>query len=259
MLKKVLRFFSQNSPAIILVLAGSAIWSLTLMRSGLKYPFGIGFWGPNAHDGIWHIALAENLARGSLDNPIFAGFALTNYHLGFDVLLAVLARITSISAVTLYFQILPPIFALLIGVLSYKLIFSWSKSKGTTLWSLFFIYFGGGFGYLVTLIRGEGLGGDSMFWIQSAATTLVNPPFALSIIILLTGLLLLGKYKNTGNLKYFIFSSLLFGILVQIKVYATVVVLGALFTASIFEAFFEKKYRIFKVFIFSLIISLILL
>ena len=228
-----------------------------MLRSGLKYSFGLGFWGPNAHDGIWHIALAESLAKGTLNNPIFAGYKLTNYHLGFDAFLALLNKISSIPIITLYFHIIPPILAVLVGILSYRLIFSWSKSKGITLWSLFFIYFGGGFGYLVSLIRGEGLGGDSMFWIQSAATTLVNPPFALSLVILLAGLLILGKYKSTGKIKYLVFSSLLFGILVQIKVYATVVVLGALFTASIFEAFYEKKYEILKVFIFSLLISLI--
>ena len=230
-----------------------------MIRSGLKYPFGLGFWGPNAHDGIWHIALAENLAKGTLNNPIFAGYELTNYHLGFDAILAFLNKISSIPIITLYFQILPPILAVLIGILSYKLIFSWSKSKGVTLWSLFFIYFGGGFGYLVSLARGESLGGDSMFWIQSAATTLVNPPFALSLVILLAGLLILDKYKSLGKTKYLVYSSLLFAILVQIKVYAAVVVLGALFIASIFEAFYEKKYQIFKVFIFSFLISLVLL
>ena len=259
MLKKVFGHFFQNKLAILLIFVGSLVWSLTLIRSGLKYSFGLGFWGPNAHDGIWHIALAESLVKGTLNNPIFAGYKLTNYHLGFDAILALLNKITSIPIVTLYFQIIPPILAVLVGILSYKLILSWSKSKAITLWSLFFIYFGGGFGFLVSLIRGEGLGGDSMFWIQSAATTLVNPPFALSLVILLAGLLVLTKYKTSRNLKYLIFSSLLFGILVQIKVYATVVVLGALFVASIFAAFYEKKYELFNVFVFSVLISLVLL
>src|SRR4030067_529109 len=129
MLKKVFGHFFQNKLAILLIFVGSLVWSLTLIRSGLKYSFGLGFWGPNAHDGIWHIALAESLVKGTLNNPIFAGYKLTNYHLGFDAILALLNKITSIPIVTLYFQIIPPILAVLVGILSYKLILSWSKSK----------------------------------------------------------------------------------------------------------------------------------
>ena len=57
MLKKVTKQFSLVS----LIIVGTLTWSLTMIRSGLLYKFGYGFWGPNGHDGIWHIALANNL------------------------------------------------------------------------------------------------------------------------------------------------------------------------------------------------------
>ncbi|MEJ2348133.1 MAG: hypothetical protein P8Y17_02985 [Patescibacteria group bacterium] len=101
-----------NKIQIFLILAGTIVWSLTMVRSGLIYDFGMGFWGPNGHDGVWHIALAESLARGSLENPVFAGNLLKNYHIGFDLILAALNKITTIPISFLYFQFSPPLIAL---------------------------------------------------------------------------------------------------------------------------------------------------
>ena len=124
-----------------LIILGSLVWSLTMVKSGFPYLYGLGFWGPNGHDGVWHIALAESLARrGSWEMPTFAGATLQNYHIGFDLLLAQVNKVTKIPISILYFQIFPPILALLIGLLGYRFVVSWTKSKRAGLWSLFFVY-----------------------------------------------------------------------------------------------------------------------
>ncbi|KKU10858.1 MAG: hypothetical protein UX13_C0002G0013 [Candidatus Woesebacteria bacterium GW2011_GWB1_45_5] len=194
-----------------------------MVKSGWMYPYGMGFWGANGHDGIWHIALAGSLARGSFEMPVFGGATLQNYHIGFDMLLAVLTRITSIPAVNLYFQILPVLFAFLIGYLVYEFVFLWQGSERPALLSTFFVYFGGSLGFL--LGRGE-----STFWSQQAISTLINPPFALSLIFILLGLIFLLKKKKIPVV-------LCFGVLVQIKIYAGLLVLGSLLVAGIWEIF----------------------
>ena len=78
----------KNKPLLLLLIIGTLTWSITMVKSGWQYAFGLGFWGPNGHDGIWHLAIADSLARGSLGMPIFAGEQLKNYHIGFDLLLA---------------------------------------------------------------------------------------------------------------------------------------------------------------------------
>ena len=113
----------------LLIIIGTITWSLTMVRSGWLYSYGMGFWGANGHDAIWHIALAESLSRGSLQMPVFAGFGIQNYHIGFDLILAALHRITFIPVVNLYFQIIPPIMAILIGLLTYNFVYIWRKSK----------------------------------------------------------------------------------------------------------------------------------
>lgn len=232
MQKEVSKLFSR-SKLIILLILGSLSWSLAMVKSGWVYSYGIGFWGPNGHDGIWHIALAESLARGSREIPVFSGEALRNYHIGFDLLVAVLSKLTSVPITNLYFQILPPTFALLIGFLAYKFVLLWKKNESSAYWSTFFVYFGGSFAWIL----GKG---ESAFWSQQAVSTLVNPPFALSLVFILAGMISLLKKKT-------FLAILFFGPLVQIKAYAAVLILGSLLVS-----------RHFKVFLGSLVFSLIL-
>ena len=108
MLKKLLKTLVQNNtPAsIVLIILGTISWSATMVKSGLIYDFGMGFWGPNGHDGVWHIALAESFANGTWGMPVFAGDKLMNYHVGFDLILAWLHKLTFIRIHNLYFQIM---------------------------------------------------------------------------------------------------------------------------------------------------------
>src|SRR3989339_1902488 len=120
MLKRQFQVFLENKFAVFIIIAGTIIWSLTMVKSGIVYHYGMGFWGPNGHDGIWHISVINSLAKGSMQMPIFAGETIKSYHIGYELLLAVIHRITNIAVIDLYFQIIPPITAFLIGLLVYK-------------------------------------------------------------------------------------------------------------------------------------------
>src|SRR3972149_7927496 len=117
---KYLKQFSKQ--AVILIALGTIVWSATMVKSGLcwdaKCASGVGFWGPNGHDGIWHIAVIESLSRGSWEIPVFAGETIKNYHTGFDLLLAWLHKLAFISVSSLYFLINPTLLALSIGIFS---------------------------------------------------------------------------------------------------------------------------------------------
>jgi len=263
MSKEALPYFSRvmnylkNKLAVVITLLGSAIWSLTMVRSGLGYSFGLGFWGPNAHDGIWHISLSEGIARASLNLPIFSGESIKNYHIGFDVLLAGLHKLLFIPIPLLYFQILPILFSLLIGMLTYKFVIGWTKNYKSALWSLYFVYFGGNFAFIVSLFRGQGLSGESMFWAQPSTSTLLNPPYALSLVLLLLALIFLSKFAGEKDRKYLILSSFMFGLLAQVKVYAAVLAIFSLFVVAIYRYIVAKKNDFFLVFIFSTLVAVV--
>lgn len=259
MLKKVFVQFFQgiNRSGLVLILIGTLSWSLTMVKSGLEYSYGIGFWGPNGHDGVWHIALAEGLSRGSLQMPIFSGEAIKNYHIGFDLVLAFIHKITFIPISTLYFQLIPPLLAFLIGILTYKFTLKWTKSNLSAFWATFFVYFGGSWGWLVNYFNNQGFGGESMFWSQQSISTLINPPFALSLALILLGLVLLRNGLESKNNILLFLSAFVFGILVQIKVYAGILSVGALFISGIWEFVRKKETYIIKIFIIALILSVV--
>lgn len=261
MLKRVSKQFF----LISIIIAGTIVWSLTMIRSGLNYNYGVGFWGANGHDSIWHVALAESLSGGSFENPVFAGENLKNYHLGFDLLLALINQVTKIPINYLYFQILPPIFALLIGVLTYWFTTEWqapliglNNSKKAGFWATAFVYFSSGFGFVITFLRDGVITGESMFWSQQSVSTLINPPFVMSLIFILLGLIFLLKYQQTHSTYYMLLSTVSFGLLIQIKVYAGLLILGGLFCASLFELITSHKSLITKIFFGTLILSLII-
>jgi len=262
MLKEASKQFLRKSKAIILILTGAIAWSLTMVRNSLCWDSGcaggLGFWGANGHDGIWHIALISSLTKGSFQMPTFSGDSIQNYHIGFDLILSWIVRITGITPSILYFQVIPPILAILVGVLTYRFVFLWRKSESQSLWATFFVYFGGSFGWLVSLIRGQGLGGESMFWSMQSVSTLINPPFALSLITILLGLIFLLKFIENKSKKNFALTALFFGISIFIKVYAGLLVLASLFTISIWQILKRKEYSFIFIFFLSLFISLAL-
>ncbi len=243
---------------LLLILVGSISWVLVMVRSGLLCGYGVGFWGPNGHDAVWHIALAESLGRGSLEMPTFAGQTLKNYHVGFDLFLVLLNKLTGISVSNLYFQILPPIIAISIGVLVYRFVFIWKKSKVMALWSTFFVYFGGSFGWIVTFFREGIFSGESMFWSQQAISTLINPPFALSAAILMSGLVVLTKYEKQRSIQLSFLAVVLFGVLIEVKAYAGILALGGLFVAGIYDYLKEGRLGIIFIWLGSLVVSVIL-
>ncbi len=247
----VSKLYSEKVKALILIFLGSLSWVLTVFKSGLMYPFGMGFWGANGHDGIWHIALTESLKQGSLSMPVFAGSGLQNYHIGFDLILAFLSKITFIPVNNLYFQIVPIILSLLIGLLTYRFVSNWVGSQKAALWSTFFVYFGGSFGWVI----GKG---ESAFWSQQAITTLINPPFALSLVFILAGFLILQKLTKKYSFAYFLLAVLLFGSLIEIKAYAGILCLGGLLIVGVYSFTKDKTFLFLKIFLFSLLLGIIL-
>lgn len=244
MLKKALKLYFQNNINwIFVVLIGSIAWCLTIVKSGWMYEFGYGFWGANGYDGIWHISLINNMSNFNFENPVFAGELIKNYHVGFDLLLGIINRITNIPASILYFQILPVILSLSIGLLTYKFVFEWTNSKKSAIYSTLFTYFGGSMAWLLNK-------GESTFWSQQAISTLVNPPYALSLVLILAGLILYRRKKYL--------SIIFFGLLIFIKVYSGLLIIGGLFIAGVYDYYKNKNKFTLKIFLGTLLLSVTL-
>ncbi len=263
----ILRLSKQNLYLLLIILVGSFSWMLTVFKSGLMFNYGLGFWGPNGHDAIWHLALISELQKHvPPQNPVYAGIPLSNYHYFFDLLIAKSGSLFRISSLDLLFRFFPLLISILAGLLIYQItkLISTNHQQKDGLLAVFFLYFGGSFGWLVSYFRDRSLGGETMFWSQQAISTLLNPPFAISLVILLSGLLIfLDKsfvesfsIKNKKNKLNLICLILLWGTLIEFKVYAGILVLGALGLLAFFNIF-KKNFSYFVLFIPVFILSLL--
>lgn len=242
------------------VLVGSATWMITQFKNGLLFNYGFGFWGPNGHDGIWHLSLISQLQKSvPPQNPIFAGVNLSNYHYFFDLLVAKSANVLSIDPVELLFRLFPILISVLAGLLIFKVSQRIFNSPGAAVLSVFFLYFGGSFGWILTFLRDKSFGGETMFWAQQSVSTLINPPFAISIVLFLAGLLifyeLLQKiHDRWSNLFAMV---ILWGTLIEFKAYAGILVLGAFGLFTLQKIILKRDFSVLKGFLPTLGLSLL--
>ena len=237
---------------LLLIALGTISWSLTMVKSGWLFSYGIGFWGPNGHDGIWHISLINQIMdKVPPQNPIFAGMELKNYHYFYDLLIALTSFITNIPVLDLVFRFYPIIFSLILGISSYYLIKLITTSSKAILFSIYLVYFAGSFGWIVEYIKQGHLGGESAFWANQSISFNLNPPFAISLLIVIAILQLLFKLRTKTSIFSLIILS---GTLISFKAYGAVIILLTLFLICVLKK--EGKYLL--VFLGSLVISLLL-
>lgn len=248
-----------NYPLTILILLGVIFQSLSLIKSGWVYDFGIGFWGPLGHDGVWHQALVNQLIKDvPPKNPIFSNTNLTNYHYFYDLMIAITQKLSGIPVLDLIYRFFPVLFSILLGVGSFVLAKSLFKNTLAALLSVYFAYFGSSFGWIVEYIREKHFGGESAFWVNQPVSFNLNPPFAISLILLITLIIIFQKMLERRKVLTSLIFILIAGALIEFKVYAGIIVLGALFLTGIYNFILRKDWYLLVVASLSLILSVVL-
>ncbi len=247
--------FRKNPFSSMLVFATGIVTEflvlLTMFRSGQLYVFGMGFWGPNGHDAIFHLSLISSFRQSLTNflNPMISGHLLQSYHLGFDYLLAIISRFSHIQPLDLYFRIIPITTTTLIIILLIKLLRLWNYSDQAITLSIIGCFLTGSLGFIPALISGRSVfSGESVFWSNQSISILLNPPFALSIVFILIFLILLERSKvQPLTSRRTLVLILLGGLLAQIKFYSFLLLALALLL--------QKNYKLFiGVFIVGLLL-----
>lgn len=242
-----------------LTLVGTIFQQLPVFKSSLHFPYGLGFWGPNTHDGLWHISLINQLIKSATppENPIFAREGLTNYHFFYDLFVALTNYVSAIPVADLLFRFYPIIFSLLLGILTYFLINLlvaekniW-KQRLAYFFGIYLVYFAGSFGWIVEFIKIRHLGGESAFWANQSISFNLNPPFAISLLIIITIFQILPKLRTRLSILVI---TILAGSLIAFKAYPAILVLLSLLIVGILKR--NKQY--IYTFFYSSILSAIL-
>ncbi|MCL4366975.1 hypothetical protein M1563_02300 [Patescibacteria group bacterium] len=258
-LKHLLRKLDSYTLVVLLIIiAGTIFQCLAIVKSGWVYPFGMGFLGPLGHDGIWHQALINQLEQQVPPlNPSFSATLLSNYHYFYDLLLAQTDKLTTIGVLDLLYRFYPILLSLLLGLGTYLLADRLFNNKWVNLTSLYFVYFGSSFGWIVQYLHSsELLGGESAFWMNQPVSMNLNPPFAISLIMLISLVLLIIKSQRDGKtLAVMIAFVLIGGVLIEFKVYAGLLALVGLGGLA-FVQVLKKDFYYLKMLFATTIISL---
>ena len=176
-----------------------------------------------AHDALWHIALEEAIKKSIPPiNPVFAGENLKNYHYLTDVFVSFLSQLTNTSVINVFFKWEPIILSILFISTTYLLLFQITKKVVTSYLGSALVLFSSSLAYFVPWYFKDAGFGQSIFWLDQPTRYLVNPQLILSLIMVNVIFLLILKSSK----KYWFIIAMLFGLLVGIKVYGFIILLG---------------------------------
>ena len=244
--------------AVVFVI-GVAGQMAVIAPSGRNLEGNLVFWSSHGHDGSWHIALMEALSQGPpLQNPVFAGEKLVNYHFFSDVAPTFFYKYLGFDGLDLYFRYFPLIFSILLGTTAYILGKKMGGNFLSGIWSSIFVFFAGSFGYIATLYLQRGIGGESLFWASQVQSSIGNPPQIVSNFLLLAFLILFILYLKKKSFYLFLVCTIIVASLSVFKVYAAVVVLASIALAGLWQGLREKKFDILLLFLASSSLSLLL-
>ncbi len=256
-------FNKQTILILVVFTLGIAGQMAIISPSGTYQNGNLVFWSAHGHDGAWHISLMEEIKRGwPFQNPVFAGEKLTNYHFFSDIVPAMVSKYLPVSNLNLYFRIFPFIYSLFLGASAYFLTKKITKSYSASVWATIFTYFAGSFGFVVTYLKNKTIGGESIFWASQPQSASGNPPQIISDFLLLSSiyfilLLMQQKDRKIRRIVYAI-CVLFLGTIASFKIYAGVVLLGAMFIVGTWQLIKEKKLTLLILSIISGVLALIL-
>lgn len=226
--------------------------------SGLRYEDGVYFWSSHGHDGIWHIALMDEFTKKQWPymNPELAGQKLVNYHFFSDLVMSEIGRVFRFDSLDVYFRLMPIFNSLMLGLSAYLIVKKWSGTENGGIWGMFFGYFAGSFGYLVTLPRSGNIVGESIFWVSQTQSVLGNPPHAMAFFILTIYLLVLWEWFQKSSWKVGLVLVILGGALIEFKVYGGLLVLGGLAVAAVGQIITTRKFHTLLLFFVTAVFAM---
>lgn len=226
----------KDTPYLIVLSLMALVFSLTMITSG-EFGETLRLVKVNAQDSMWHLSLVNELkAHFPPDNPGFAGVPLIGYHFFFNLLLANFSQVFSISAISLYFHFFPLLISFLWVLGVYLLMLKWTSNRGIAVLSVFFTLFGGSFSFILRFIGDTNLSLDDAFGITQPASALLNPPFSISVVLIIASLFCLLRYFKEKKDIWLVPLVILAGMVTMFKVYAGIIILGGLGFIAFWQA-----------------------
>lgn len=238
-----------------LILLGSLTMVYLTWNSGSYHNGNLLFYGVNAQDSIFHLALIRSLTSNFPPfHPGLSGVYFQGYHFFYDFLISNFSKFYQINVFDLFFRFFPVLISLMYGFTSFALAKFLKWKKITTILFIFLMYFVQSFDFFAFYIyRFFNLYYNSSGITQSLAN-IIEPAVIMAISFIFVGFIFLFSKKTNGSLWVL---ALVIGVIPQISIYSAVLFYVGLFVIAINDYLKEKNFYYFKVLILSGVISAI--
>lgn len=191
------------------------------------------FWGAHGHDAMWHFSIANiSFKTIPISAPTFAGQNLYGYNWGYDFIVFILKNL-GLNPLFIYFKMIPIMWFMTFTVLLIKLSKKIINTRLFTAIFLFITYFGTSCAYVITLIKNRTMVGSAELINEIPMHTMSNPPYAISILLFLTLVILITDTRLT--FKKILLSCLCVFFIFGTKFYGGVVCTILLFAKILLE------------------------
>ncbi|OGE64799.1 hypothetical protein A3I48_00560 [Candidatus Daviesbacteria bacterium RIFCSPLOWO2_02_FULL_36_7] len=116
------------------------------------------------------------------------------------------------------------------------------------------IYFAGSFGWIVEFLRERHIGGESAFWANQAISFNLNPPFAISLVIIIALFHILFNLSDSSRFRNISLAILLAGSLIGFKSYGAILVLAAFLLTGLLK----RNWSYLIIFAGAILVSLLI-
>lgn len=242
---------------VVLIISGVGIQLSSVWFNGVYLREGLFFCCSNLSDSIFHTALTNQVVKNFPPfEPGMYGEIVRNYHYWGNLIIGELMRVFHLPLISTQNQYAMLLMSALLGLSG--VVFGKISGLGRSFsrWLIFFLYFGGDLIFLlVSFMRKEV--NFQMSSIEDGAKFLINPPRAISIIILFVGLSLFFVWLKKKDFSLGLLVAFVLVSTIGFKVYTGFFVLIGLFGLLIFFAI-KKNFKFIILFFIAVLISAII-
>jgi len=207
-------------------------WLSGIEKGGEYY-----FYGVNAVDSLYHLALIGNLTHSFPPEHFgLSGIPLRGYHFFYDFLIALFAKYFHFQIVDLYLRFFPLLLSFLFGLSFLALSYFLKWRKSVTIGVIFVVFFLSNFEYFINYF----VHSELLVHIPEGLTQILDPSVPFSIMLFICGYILFST-KNKTFIQIAI-TALIIGILPMVKVYTAFLFFAGLGLALLWNIY-KKNYK----------------
>jgi hypothetical protein len=200
-------------------------------------------------DVLFHIALANELTHTiPPQTPDFSGHTLA-YHYAMDLWVAMIANATGLSTVDLTVRFIPTLLLVLSMLSVFCFCRNWLGSGYFGALVVFLVFFGEDLSFIPGLVLGENVDWSLRYFSAppAAFALFFTNPILPGLGVLFAGLICLRRYLSEGSGAWLFLTSLLFGGLVEVKIFTAAQAMVSLGLAAVVYFVFFRNTALIKI------------